>query len=118
MDTTVGAVVSVTHVSDADPLPATPFGSWMPLTLTVSAYVPSAAVKPPRPLTRYVLAETRLVVTALVSVTGLPLRVRAKSAKVNVVKLIGREKTMSTLETGVLRGSGVTGVIVAVSARA
>ena len=62
----VGGVVSISQEVDSEPVPALPYWSWMPAALTVSVYVPSAVVRPARPLIWYVEPETRLSVTALV----------------------------------------------------
>ena len=46
----VGAVVSISHEVESEPVPGMPNESWMSAALTVSAYWPWAAVSPARPL--------------------------------------------------------------------
>ena len=52
---------------------------------------------------------TAVIVTAPLIRFGPPLRVSVMAEEVNVVRSIGSEKVTSTLSTGALRGSGVTG---------
>ena len=100
-----GAVVSINQLS-VERL-ALPAGSLIPAPATVNKYVPSAAVAEARPPTRYVDPPSDWKERPERE-TGVPLRVRLKSAAVNVVKSIRLENVTSIEATVVFRGSGVT----------